>query len=279
MDDSDGAPGQTDASRADADPNSPDANANSADAMPAPDGGPVPLTESGQFARTDPCALGHDQSTLLLWSFRCNVSGLTSHTEAGAAGATISHPGETTDHLDIDFATSAFTLGTTLVAVGTMLVINGETGATEIYAVDKTGAAATSTLATDFGNSHVIGGALHNQRGTIFLVQDSSGGAGANIVAEINTVTGAVINSFSIAADFSVFYGEIDVCQSSGHLFLASSTESAIAEYTPDGVYIAEHSLPGTVAGVTGLAMEASGVAWVSDRAGNISKLTGMPCP
>ena len=55
----------------------------------------------------------------------------------------------------VRWANRAFTDRGRSFPAGTLLVINGETGAADIYAVDKTTGAVLATLSTSFGVSHV----------------------------------------------------------------------------------------------------------------------------
>lgn len=45
-------------------------------------------------------------------------------------------------------------------------------------------------------------------------------------------MTGAVVASFSTMPAFDVNYGDLDICTSSGRLFLVSSNEMTVAEMT-----------------------------------------------
>jgi hypothetical protein len=139
-----------------------------------------------------------------------------------------------------------------------------------------------ATLATQFGVSHVVGGAFHLGRSTFFAVQDRVPGApAANTVGEIDPASGAVIATFSLLPNFDVNYGDIDVCQSTGQLFVVSDSADSIAELTPAGVFVRAHPLPADVSGLSGIGIDddISGDAWVSSRGGAVSRLGGFPCP
>jgi hypothetical protein len=161
-----------------------------------------------------------------------------------------------------------------------LLHVNGETDVAEIYALDASGQAQAplASLVAAFGNSHVVGGAYHAARGTFFLVQDRVPSApNANVIAEIDAQTGATLNSFSTLPNIDVNYGDLDVCQSSGNLFVISSEENAIAELSPEGALIAKYPAP--FASVSGIAFDdATGEAWASGTNGTLSRLGGMPC-
>lgn len=261
-----------------------DATASVADAATEPvlpDGGPVDIAEAGQFALSNLCGLGFDHTSEQIWTYTCSGTEIESYDPEGTPGISVPRRGESANDVDIDFSPTAFTLGETSISSGSLLFINGETDVAEIYAIDKSSGAELAVLVTAFGASHVVGGAYHATRGTLFLIQDKQAGSdNGNLVAEVSPITGAIINTFSVATSFGVNFGDLDVCQSTGNLFIVSSDQSAIAEFTAAGALVATHPLPQTVVGVSGIDMGgAPGDAWVADRSGNISKLSGLPCP
>lgn len=184
-------------------------------------------------------------------------------------------PGESADDADIDVADVALTLGTTAIPVGTVLFTNGETDTAEIYALSPNGDL-IATLNTSFGNSHVVGCAYHPQRGTFFMVQDRvpSNPAIDNVVAEVDPVSGAVLNQFdlnSITPDFTVNFGDLDVCRATGNLLIASSDEDDILEISPEGVEQSRW----TIASGSGGSLSVSGIAMDDARNEIFSATTG----
>lgn len=228
----------------------------------------------------EPCGIGFDSAAQRIWAIACFGTQILSYSTDGVAGQTIDAPGEDADDVDIDFSPAALQIGAQAVEAQTALFFNGETAALDIYAADKSGQTSTpiALLATAFGNSHVVGGAFHAGRGTFFAVQDRvPAGELANRVAEINPTTGAVVGEFSLLPNFDVNYGDLDVCQSSGNLFVVSSTESVVAELTPSGELIAKY--PAEVVGLSGIAVDdARGEVWVAAPSGDVWQLEGLPC-
>lgn len=228
----------------------------------------------------EPCGLGFDSEAQQLWVIGCFGTQILSYSTEGTAGLTIDAPGEDADDVDVDFSPTALQLGSETVEAHTALFFNGETDALDIYAGDKSGQTTTpiAMSATAFGNSHVVGGAFHAERGTFFAVQDRvPAGALANRVAELDSSTGAVINEFSLLPHFDVNYGDLDVCQSSGNVLIVSSTEDVVAELTPEGELIAKY--PADVAGLSGIAIDdTTGDAWVAAPNGDVWRLEGLPC-
>lgn len=227
----------------------------------------------------DPCGTAIDPVTGNLWVYDCFGGAFVQYTSAGVFVSQIVRPGETANDCDLEFSPESMLLGATSIPEGTLLFINGETGVADIYAVDKASGAVLATLATSFGVGHVIGGGYHRARDSFFLMQDKvPGGADANRIAEVDPVTGAVLNTFLVSApSFTINYGDLDVSLT-GNLFLVSSDELAIAEMTPAGVYVQQLTLPAGVTSLSGIALYgSSGETWVGGTGGLLWQLGGLP--
>lgn len=248
-----------------------------ADAGP-PDAGPVELTSTVSItpALGSLCGAGYDPIDDLVWVYPCSGATVHAFTPAGVAAGTVARPGEVANDVDVAVTPVAVVIGTTAVAAGGMLFINGETDVAEVHAPDTAG---STPLVTAFGGSHVVGGGYHPGRDTLFLVQDRVAAASPNTVAEVDRVTGAVVASFSTLPAFDVNFGDLEVCASTGHLLVVSSIEATIAELSPDGAVLAEHALPAGVVAPSGLALGADGQAWVSGTGGELWRVDGVPCP
>lgn len=243
------------------------------------------LAVGGQF---DPsgvgslCGLAFDSSADEVWVYGCFGADVRRYSASGTFLSSVPPAGESANDVDIEFAAASFTLGTTLLPKHSLLQINGETGVADVYALDETTGAVLSTLNTSFGVSHVVGGAYHRIRQTLFLVQDRVPGASdGNRIAEVNPQSGAVSNTFQIASTFSVNFGDLEVCNSTGNLLVVSSDEPRIAEYTPTGTLVQYHALPVGVSSLSGIALDESrGEIWVasSAAAGQVWRLSGGPC-
>jgi len=223
-----------------------------------------------------------DQANGTVWVHGTFAADVRQYTLAGAFVSSVPRPGESADDIDLEIAPEALLLAGTPVPAGTLLVINGESGAADIYAVDKGTGAVLATLHTAFGTSHVVGGAYHAARGTFFLVQDRVPPAAADqsLVAEVDALTGAVLGSFKTDVSlpgFTVFFGDLDVSAATGNLRVVSSDESALAEFTPTGTLVQQHALPAGVASLSGLGLDdAGGGAWVSESGGAVLHLGGF---
>ena len=244
------------------------------------------LTIAGQFdpsGTSDNCGLGFDSSAHEVWIHGCSGANVQRYSTAGTLlSSAVARPGEPANDVDVELATAPFSLAGTVLPANALLFINGETGPAEIYALDKTTGAVLSTLNTAFGASHVVGGAYHRIRGSLFLVQDKvAGTTNGNRIAEIDTVTGSVLNTFQIASTFSVNFGDLEVCNATGNLIAVSSDESRIAEYTATGALVQYFALPVGVSSLAGIGIdESTGDLWVASSAGggDVWRLTGGPC-
>ncbi len=200
---------------------------------------------------------GFDHTANKVWVYGDFDADLRSYATTGTFASSITRPGEAND-VDIEFAPEALTLGSTPIAAGTVLFINGESGVADVYAVNKTTEAILATLNTSFGASHVVGGAYHPGRNTFFLVQDGvPGGTEGNRIAEISATTGSVLNTFQLSSGvFQVDYGDIEVSALTGNLFVVSSVESRVLELKPTGEFVRYLALPAGVSGLSGIGLD-----------------------
>jgi hypothetical protein len=190
----------------------------------------------------------------------------------------VPRPGESADDVDIEFAPEGVLLGNVALPEGTLLFINGDSGVADIYAIDTSTGLVLATLNTAFGASHVVGGGYHRTRDTLFLIQDEVPGAvNGNRVAEVDPVTGTVLNSFQTNGQgFSVFYGDLDILEN-GNFVLVSSSQSSTVEFTPAGGFVQSLSLPAGVTSLSGVAFRNLGQGWVCGTGGLVWQIGGLP--
>lgn len=243
------------------------------------------LAITGQFdpsGTSSNCGLGFDSSAGQVWVHGCFGADVQRYSPTGDALPSVPRGGESANDVDVEVSAQPFTLGSTVLPSDTLLFINGETGPAEIYAIDKATGAILSSLNTAFGVSHVVGGAYHRIRQTLFLVQDLvPAAADRNRIAEVDPISGSVVNTFQITSTFSVNFGDLEVCNSTGNLIVASSDESRLAEYTPTGTLVQYHPLPVGVSSLSGIGIdETTGDIWVASSAsgGDVWRLSGGPC-
>lgn len=241
------------------------------------------IVNQGSFAVSGQgrlCGLAREADTGTIWVYPCFGAAVLSYSATGEAAGSVPRPGEAADDVDVLVTPESFVLADSTLPANTLLFVNGESGVTEVYAIDKTTGAIIDTLVAGFGNDHVVGGAYHAERQTIFLVQDNVPAASVrNRIAEIDPVTGDTLQTFGIEADFSVSFGDLDVSGVTGNLFVVSSVESDIAEFTPDGDFVELHPLPSGVGTLSGIALDcAAQEAWVSSTNGTVFQLGEVPC-
>lgn len=225
------------------------------------------------------CGIAYNSPAGEIMVIGCNASTIDRYAEDGTFISSATMAGESANDVDIDMSPADLVMNGTFVAQGQLLLVNGETGAADIYAIDEGTNAVIDTLVAGFGASHVVGGSYHPQRGTFFLVQDNvPGGFVENRVAEIDASTGDTLQTFSVQPYFDVNYGDLDISPVSGHLFIVSSSDDGIAEFTPDGGFVTEHVLPAGVSSLSGIALDNDlEGAWVCNTSGMVFKLGNFP--
>lgn len=233
------------------------------------------------FVSGGACGLAYDATRDLLFVYPCSGSEILAVDALGSVVLTLDAPGEAANDVDLDVTTAPLSLATTSLPVGTLLFVNGEVDVAEVYAVDVENDVVLTSLNTSFGASHVVGGAHHFQRGSLFLVQDRVPGAtDGNVVAEIDPSSGLVEQLFSVASNFDVNYGDLDVCESTSNLLLVSSNENRVAEFTPEREFVRAQPLPPEVTELSGIAVDSStGRIWVASTGGNVTRLDSNLCP
>ncbi len=237
------------------------------------------LTQFNPANTSDLCGVAFNAPDGEIMVIGCSASVIDRYAEDGTFLSSADVIGEGANDVDIDMSPADLVMNGTFVAQGQLLLVNGETDEAEIYAIDEVTNTVIDTLITGFGVSHVVGGSYHPQRGTFFLVQDKvPGGFQADRIAEVDATTGDTIQTFSTMPQFQVNYGDLDISPVSGHLFVVSSDESTIAEFTPDGVFITEHALPVGVSNLSGIALDNDlQGAWVCNTSGMVFKLGNFP--
>jgi hypothetical protein len=185
--------------------------------------------------------------------------------------------GELSENIDIEIASEAFEMAGVLIPQGTVLIFNGQVGATEIYAYDEANGVLLAQLNTSFGSGDLAGGAYNPATNTFFLLQKDNGGPGVPANAEISPATGATLvihNSALDALDYDVGFGDIDINNQTGSLYVISSLELGIFELTASGGIVREILLPPLVSQASGLAVSEDGERfWVSSQDGNVYEL------
>ena len=222
-------------------------------------------------------SVGFDPSDETVWIYGNFDADLRQYSATGEFLSSIPRPGESANDVDLEFAPEVLNLAGTSLPKDTLLFIDGETDVAEIYAVDKTTGDVLATLVTAFGTDHVVGGAYHPERDTFFLVQDRVPGVDdENRIAEIDPVTGDVLNTFQITDLFDVNFGDIEV-GANGNLFVVSSAESDVLELTPEGDLVQYLPLPTGVSDLSGIAFsESGGEAWLSSTSGTVFHVGGF---
>lgn len=225
------------------------------------------------------CGIAYDTDNNFVWIYGCSAVNIQKYSTTGTLLQSITSAGPAANDVDVEIAPENLTLKNGAIQKGQVLFVNGESGVARIYAYHPVTNAVTDTLVTSFGNSHVVGGSYHPARNTFFLVQDNIPGvADENKIAEINPVTGAILNTFQTTGTFNISFGDVEV-GGNGNLFIVSSDENRIAEYTATGTFIQYHMLPAGVSSLSGIAMNCDkSEIWVSSTSGTVHRISNFPC-
>ncbi len=225
------------------------------------------------------CGIGYDPINAKVWVYGCSSDSISCFSTSGVLQFSIPAAGESANDVDIEIAPVPLSINGNNYPQGQLLFVNGETGVAEIYVLNNSNGTLLDSLSTKFGNSHVVGGSYHPARNTFFLVQDNvPSTALQNLITEIDPLNGDTLNIFQITNSFNVSFGDIEI-GSNGNLFVVSSAEDSIAEFTPTGSLVQMHDLPTGINSPSGIALDCpNGEAWVANNNGVIYHLGGFPC-
>lgn len=226
-------------------------------------------------------AIGFDPATGNLFVYPEHGADIMEFTPAGQeVTPRIPRPAAgTSNDFDLDFALEGLNVGGTAVPANSLLAINGDEEPDRLYALDKNSGSVLASVALPSLNP--VGGAHHPGRDSYFVVDYA-----ADELEELDANSGAVINSFPVtpagAGAFDVFYGDVDVSEATGNVFVVSNYQTAkqqtiIRELTPTGTFVLDHNLTSLgINEMAGIALDGAGDAWLATRNGVVYKVTGL---
>ncbi|MCK7590591.1 T9SS type A sorting domain-containing protein [Subsaxibacter sp. CAU 1640] len=181
------------------------------------------------------CSVAHDDS--YLYVYQCFAAVINKYDKTtGTFMSSIPFPQASgANDVDIEIVTTEFVMNATNIPAGSLLVFDGESGAVEIYAISVSDGTVITTLNTNFGNSHVVGGDFNATNSNFYVVQDKLASATErNKVVELDNINGSNTFSFQTSDDgFIVNYGDLS-CYNN-QLFVVSSDEADMAVYSITG--------------------------------------------
>ena len=183
----------------------------------------------------DLCAVAHDDTTIYVYSCFAGTINKYDKTTGTFQSSFLLPTGFGANDVDIEILTTSIQMNGTTVAAGSLLVFDGETGPVEIYALTTTDGTLITTLNTNFGSSHVVGGDYNTDSGSFYVIQDQLAPAATNnMVAEVDPATGTSSFTFQTSADgYAINYGDL-VCYNN-QLFVVSDTQGDMAVYSTTG--------------------------------------------
>lgn len=181
----------------------------------------------------------------------------------------IGNAGADSNDYDLDFALAPVNIGGTVVGENTLLVVNAELPTITLFGLDKD--AGTLLSSVDLPVPSSVGGAHHAARGTFFNLSWLD-----DTIYEINMTNGSVVNSFPLQPGgsplFDVFFGDLDVNQETGNLYVVGSAQNTLRELSPTGEFIQDIPLGALgINGMSGLAyVDGGNEAFISSTNGTI---------
>ncbi|MEM7238216.1 MAG: Ig-like domain-containing protein, partial [Pseudomonadota bacterium] len=164
-------------------------------------------------------------------------------------------PGDRGNDGDLEFLETELTLNGVDLPAGTLLVMSGDSGTADIFAVDPADGTVLQTLATDFGNNFTVGITHNAVTGTLFLLSCNCSSVD-NVIAEIDPADGTTLNLIELdPLDFQTFFGDLDSDPVTGDLFVVSDQEPDILRLNTDGVVLERLELPAGANGLSGVSV------------------------
>ncbi|MGK7932282.1 MAG: hypothetical protein AB4041_12725 [Microcystaceae cyanobacterium] len=220
------------------------------------------------------CGVAFDDVADTIFTFTCFSNGIDERTKNGSLIDTISSPGAISNNFDLDFLTEPTNIDGTLVPANTLLAINGDNTPDIVYALDKNNGSILSSIPS--GSQISVGGAYSPERDSFFLVEPVP----REIIGERNLTDGTTIESFSYepvgSPSFTVSFGDLDVLEASGNLFVISGR--FIRELTPTGDFVRDYSISEFgILNASGIAFDdASGEAYIVEVTGQLTIISGF---
>ncbi|MEM7704075.1 MAG: hypothetical protein AAF358_00900 [Pseudomonadota bacterium] len=187
-------------------------------------------------------------------------------------GTPLPTPGTSSNDIDLDFAPIDISVGATLVSQDTLLIGNGERDPETIYAVSIADGSIIASAPLPEMSSQTVGVAYHASRDTLFVL-DWTG----DQLFEASSVDGTILNTFPVAPAgtpaYDVFFGDVEVSQSTGNLLIVSSASSGrMRELTATGEFVRDVDLSGgPSSNFSGIALDdETGDIWLSTTSGDV---------
>jgi len=217
-------------------------------------------------------SVAYDPLTGSVYAYANFAASINQYTPGGSFLGSLPRPGVSSNDFDMDFAPVSLTVGGSSVPANSLLVVNGEQNPPTLFAVNKTTGATLGTQIISTASS-LVGGSYSAPRGSYFVVDYVS-----ETISEINAANGSLLSSFVNPAGFDTFYGDIEVSQTTGNLYLVSDQQNLIRVLTPAGALVADINVGALgVSGMSGIALDdATGEAYLSSTNGTVYRLANV---
>lgn len=164
-----------------------------------------------------------------------------------------------------------------MVPGGTLLVFNGDDSVETLYALDKSDGTLLASVELD--SISLVGGAHIPGTNLVATVQFT----GADTIIQHDAANGVQVGSFLPGPQpFDIFYGDVDVAESTGNVFLVSDRQPTIRELSSTGlcvrdVDVNQLGITGSMAGVA--VDDDTDFVWVGLRNGFLYHVDTAPPP
>jgi len=228
-------------------------------------------------------AIGFDPVSDNLFLYPQSGPEIFEYSTSGSRIGAIPVPGSTTRGIGLDFALEPLTVGGQVVSQNTLLVANGESSPSTLFAVDKNDGSIDAQQATP---SSSLNGGTHDMNRDTFLttyhIEDT--------IREFDPGDGSMRSTVPVAPSgapaFDVYNGDVDVDPDSGNILLVSSSQNLIRRLSPTGEWLGDVDLfdestgtadPENVHSMSGIAIDGdTRDVYVSGTNGSVWKITGL---
>ncbi len=229
-------------------------------------------------------SIGYDPITQTIFAHDQGGAEYEQYDRSGTFLGTVAKPFAGGNDDDIEFVDQAITISGVSVPAGSLLSIENENDPPRIIAVATSDSSVLAQVDSDGSLiGQWVGGAYSKATGTFFCV-DWTG----DEIQEVNPADGSVIKEFPVtptgATSFDIFFGDIDILDADGLIYIVSSSQNRIRVMSTDGVWFGDLDVESFgISTMSGIGFDdARGEAWISGTNGIIYQLSGFtgiePC-
>ena len=189
--------------------------------------------------------------------------------KTGAYLGSIPDPGANGYSSDYFFSSKDTKIGGVNVPANSLLILDDHLGAGLLIAADPDTGAIIASQNLTFITGEAVGGTYCATTGTFFAIDYIM-----DEIYEFDGSDGALLNTFSVGADFDVYYGDIEFNPFDGNLYAVSSSQNLVRVFEPNGDIVEDIDLTGVTDYLSGLSFDShTGEAFLSTARGDIARV------